>query len=744
MLFRKMLLVAVVFLLSLFFAGKIFCQNHYWELGWGLYGGEGLDAARFDWHMICFGNIPADERTVQGLNEILKLNPKHKFLIRVWPIGGLGDCPENRYQATLFHYLYQPGVKEKLLTEARRQVELVLKGVSRPENVYGCCFLEELPGHFTGGGFSPHWKKGDPLPWDMKRFQKEIEAELGEPIDWSSQKHRLWWGKKYCQVISEINRTIKQASGGKPVFYYQATGYYTLDHLDLPFTQGKSLQVVPIRYKDILKPGVCDGIFGYPNNPTIWENQTQSMVNKYKCLMFSQTSMPPGMRLCRFEEMVKLARWENPGNVGTFLFPTHGRKQKAWNQLEYQDEDSYWTITDHIRYFAWTNNIGLDVVNRNLTAQVQLHYDLKDLKKGEFAHFQVHIFNQRDASWYGGKREPAVLEDVTVSLSLPKGLIIPVTNNASPTLKIGNIQPQSARMADWWVQSEVDNPDVSPSSPIKVVLTASGKIRQEVTAGEKSQSIPSFQPGYIHRSGQRWVEPLYTHRYQSIPAVAELLAFQPLLNPELVQGTRSALYRGCLQTDEKLIIGPGPKATIFPVSLFEEKVKTFPTTPDGPGVFKTGYTVYTTPAVPVQPGKKYLLSVTGWAKEGGNSLVLARFTGKMKGKKDNEIKDVTCLVNQFTEKEKTVSQEIEVPEFEESEVTLRLFFYRFQSKGVVCYRWFDFKRADLPETGLDVSQKLQGALPDLTWPFTEWSYRDLSDPDKYGRPVLRVKFLPPS
>ena len=130
--------------------------NHYWEWGWGSYGMRAgelsvIDVARFDWTAISFGNDPADQTTVDRCNEILRLNPKHKFVIRVWPISYLGDCPENSHQATLFHYLYAPGVKEKLLAETRRQIELIVKGVSKPENVVGSHFLEELPGTFCPG-----------------------------------------------------------------------------------------------------------------------------------------------------------------------------------------------------------------------------------------------------------------------------------------------------------------------------------------------------------------------------------------------------------------------------------------------------------------------------------------------------------------------------------------------------------------------------------------------------------------
>ena len=93
------------------------------------------DIARFDWTFICFGNGPADQRIVDWCNEILKVDPCHKFVVWVWPIGHLGDCPENRSQATFLHCLYKPGVKDKLLERVRSQIELIVHGLSKPENV---------------------------------------------------------------------------------------------------------------------------------------------------------------------------------------------------------------------------------------------------------------------------------------------------------------------------------------------------------------------------------------------------------------------------------------------------------------------------------------------------------------------------------------------------------------------------------------------------------------------------------
>ena len=51
------------------------------------------------------------------------------------------------------------------------------------------------------------------------------------------------------------------------------------------------------------------------------------------------------------DEMAELARWEHPGNLGSFFFPTSGRKTRAWNELTYQD-DAYWTAIEHMRRFG--------------------------------------------------------------------------------------------------------------------------------------------------------------------------------------------------------------------------------------------------------------------------------------------------------------------------------------------------------------------------------------------------------
>ena len=81
--------------------------DRYWELGVGCYlGGLGelteLDVARFDWVMVCFGNISSDRSTTDLLNRLLQINPDLKFMVRLWPghvNPQISPCPISRSQA---------------------------------------------------------------------------------------------------------------------------------------------------------------------------------------------------------------------------------------------------------------------------------------------------------------------------------------------------------------------------------------------------------------------------------------------------------------------------------------------------------------------------------------------------------------------------------------------------------------------------------------------------------------------
>ncbi|MGC9318999.1 MAG: hypothetical protein ACP5KN_13280, partial [Armatimonadota bacterium] len=213
---RMRVTVAVALTLVVPFAAPIAAQveDHYWELGVGCYwGGMGalteLDVARYDWLYVGFGNVSASEQTVAQINRFLDINPDLKVVIRLWPIMNLGDCPENRYQATFLHYLYEPGVREGVAERINQQVSVVLENISRPENVVGLTFLEELPLHFSGDPWRRN-EDGQEPTWAMERFREEIEAEVGRPLTWDDEMRR-WWGRKWVEVINDIHGAMKAA-----------------------------------------------------------------------------------------------------------------------------------------------------------------------------------------------------------------------------------------------------------------------------------------------------------------------------------------------------------------------------------------------------------------------------------------------------------------------------------------------------------------------------------------------------
>ena len=235
--------------------------------------------------------------------------------------------PKTTTRPTFLHYLYLPGVKEKLQQNIPDQIRVVLDPITKPENVVGMTFLEELPNHFSA---NPFRRGGDKLTCDLLRFRREIEAERGKPLVWDSETRR-WWATKWVQVLNEIHTTMQKASDGRLVFYYFQINHNTLDQ----HPEGTSIEqprLVPHHWSDVIKPGFCDGFFAYPNNEKIWNEKYVALAQKNNWLMFSQVSHPPFMRLCPWKTNVRLAKTRLPQNLGYFfLLQGNCAEKRAWN-----------------------------------------------------------------------------------------------------------------------------------------------------------------------------------------------------------------------------------------------------------------------------------------------------------------------------------------------------------------------------------------------------------------------------
>ena len=106
-------------------------------------GGEHakLERMRWDWIMICHGGAAVEECN-RAINEALKYNPDQKYLIRLWPIGGLSRFREYEGVATFLEYHFGPRVRAGVREEIKSEVNAVLNGIDKPDNILGFTFLE--------------------------------------------------------------------------------------------------------------------------------------------------------------------------------------------------------------------------------------------------------------------------------------------------------------------------------------------------------------------------------------------------------------------------------------------------------------------------------------------------------------------------------------------------------------------------------------------------------------------------
>jgi hypothetical protein len=717
-------------------------KDHYWEWGVGAYfGGLGnmtlVDVARYDWLYLCFGNISASKETAELLNQMLEVNPDLKIVIRVWPIMGAGDCKENRYQATFLHYLYKPGVKEKVLKNVRDQIRVVLDHISKPQNVVGLTFLEELPGHFSGSPF--YRKDGDDVGWCMERFRKEIEAERGKPLRWENDT-REWWADKWVQVINEIHAEMKKESDGRKLFYYLATGHSTWDMVPAGTKLG-AWGLIPHHLKEVIKPGLCDGLFAYPNNEKIWKRKYAEVVKKNDWLLFSQASHPSGMRLCRWSDNLRMAREKFPQNLGYFFYCGGAcAATKAWNADPGIPPGPEWntrgvSMKRHIRRHLALENVGMDIVRKQTAVRLHVDFPLDKAKPGGFIHVNAIVENTRESSFYLDPNE-AVARNVRVTFQRPKELILKESNSAPATITIGDLKPGERRVADWWVYFD-EAYDGKLNQPVKFIAK-SERGAPFIIEMDKDMAIPDLQAHEIGIPGTEWMEPGYRLPAQKVKPVIRIDVLRDeVRHPSVSDGYQSIAWNGQFFAGQSLIIDPEKGARMFHLPLVSDEGSSWQDADDPSGyrAFEDGYLIgrlssqsRVDPAVPLK------VTISGKSRDGGQSLVVLRFDTR-KGHVDR-----SGLANRFNDKWRTVSAEFKVPK---EAISLRnVFLYRFKSKGRVWYGGVKVDRTDARPEGTDVSDRLRGSFPEIERQlFRMFSYRD--DNPLSTRPRVRVQLSLP-
>lgn len=715
-------------------------DDHYWELGVGCYyagtgGVTDLDVARYDWLYLCFGNIAATPETVAEINRLLEINPDLKVVIRVWPIMGQGDCPENRYQATFLHYLYKPGVKEGVLANLAAQVAVVLDNISRPENVVGLTFLEELPGHFSGNPFRTN-ETGGPLSWDLERFRAEIEAERGKPLVWDDET-RLWWGEKWVQVINEIHAAMKAAAPGRYVWYYQAVGAPSLDRVP----EGTPLDrraLVPIRFADIIKPGLCEGFFAYPNNAEVWASYTK-LAREHDWLFFGQVSHPAGMRLSTWDDCLALAKERMPQNQGYFLYcPGDCAAGSAWNDDPGIPDGPEWNTRGVSRALHWRRilaleDVGMDVVRAWPPLRLYADLPLEGAQPGGMIHPRVIVENSREPSFFLDPAE-GKLEGAQITLSVPEGFAIDPTASPPPTLPLGTLEPGERRVADWWVT--VPAGFAGQAGPFMLdARAAQGGPTHLALSGDAA--IPLAQTHLVGISGTEWIEPGFRLAASMRPGIVIECLDDRVTNPSAGDRQSRVRYHGVLERGMRLTIDPGGGATLTELPLLADRGEDRADADDPSGfrALDDGYMVgRATVRRAVTPGEKLRLTIAGKVADGEQNHVILRFV--LAG---GETTDVSALTNRFGVDWREVSAEVTVPEG--ATELQQLFLYRLKQVGRVWYGPITVERADAA-AGEDVSAAVTGSLPMLErGDFAVISYRDEDTPTV--APRARVQLLLP-
>lgn len=735
----------LLFALVMFLPSAHADENRFWEMGHGFFCpylshaindyGE-MDLARWDWLVVEVNSAA----TVDLMNRLLEINPNLKFSVRIWPINGLGIPDENRGMASFLDYMLYPEKREEMDKRSREAIAALRENLSNWDSVITMHFLEEIPGAWGLGNIMRQpIEPGAEIPKVLEHHREAIEKVRGKPLAWDADM-KWWMAETFLESMDMMHSLMKEASGGTPLIYWHHTNFATLDDVGDPLPADFDVAAwrgYPIYFHQIIKPGLCDGIMAYPNNAQIWENKYMRHIREHNWLFFSQLSHPSFMRLCSWEEAREMVHVEMPQNLGTFIYCEGSCAARGvWNDDRSMPDDPAWhqrrvSIPLHLRHLAKHFDVGFDVVNNYFNLNVVLDARLDDLTPGKVIHFVAIIQNPKDETFYNDPAD-AVAREVRVRLTLPEGVKADHTITAPPELALGDIPGGALRIADWWLT--IENPEGLQRGEEIVVEATSSTSTPGRAATAVETSFPSLEPQNIARSNTSWLENGF--RYGDLQPVIEIVGLtEPIKNPSITDGTNTLTYEGELWAGMRLIITPDRRARIYPANILagaEEGLRD-ENDPSGYRAHTEGYLVHGRAVGSyLRPGADYRMTISGKATDEGNSLVVLRHV-----KPDREIWQPSVLANRFKEEWGEASAVFTVPD----DVTglERFYLYRMNSKGTVWYGPMSLVPAEIPDEGLDVSDRLTGRPLTITrGALTQMTYKDES-PDSTS-PKVRVRF----
>ena len=540
---------------------------NYWDLGVGGYGSNivgditHLDRARMDWLYICFGNEPANKANTERLNMYLKMNPKQKYVIRLWPIFMYKKPGMTKsYQVSFMDYLYAPGIKEKLLKNIKSQVNSVMLHISDKNAVYGFTFLEENPTHFSDRG--DRLALGAPAPRDMVYYKAQYEKETGKKLDKWNEDTRRWWSAKYLQVTNEINSYIKEVSGGKRVFMYFLSHTRTLDFLK-PGEPVTGPSILTFHMKDVIGHG-ADGLFAFPTN-AYYLKKWQDICAELKVPYFSQLSVGGQMRLPSWKDTLSIAKSKSKENVGYF-FHAFDDIRGQWNDAPYGKGDPL--IQDQFgkkyRMHCAAENVGMDVIRKNFAPDLKFDHELKNLQIGSYAPIYCIVKNPADDTWFASEdKGSGTMKNIRMKIELPEEFELPVPNNPYPVnMTLEELQGGESTVITWWVRRIRKSPD--PDKVSVKITAAPENAKQTVVSSEKG--IHRIKAPKFHTAGFSGTE--FDHIDYDLPfgtrgfdtEITIECTARTCVRPALTLRNDRIVWNGMLYPQDKIRFAPGKKA----------------------------------------------------------------------------------------------------------------------------------------------------------------------------------------
>ncbi|MBI2201725.1 MAG: hypothetical protein HYU43_07265 [Armatimonadetes bacterium] len=516
---------------------------------------------------------------------------------------------------------------------------------------------------------------------------------------------------------------------------YQQTNHTSLDL----FPDGQPLDtpmMMPIRWSEVIRPGLCDGFFAYPNNAEIWEGYLR-LARGHGWLFFAQVAHPP-YRLCSWAETLRLAKTRMPYNLGYFFY-CEGTcaASGSWNVDRAIPPGPEWNSPDVSHQLHVRRHLAVEGLNAEILARqpaLRLHWDLplQAAVGSPWLYTRVIVEPARDPSCYLNPEE-AVVRKARVTLEVPKGFRLDPRHSAPKTIELGDLPPGKRYVADWWVTTPAGF-DGKVAEPFTVAGIAEDG-EPAVLQAREDTSIAFGQPQRIGASGTEWMEATYRlGRDRVRPAILIEALHGPVRNPGVSDGRAALQYEGTLDEGTRLLMHPEKGASLSALPLLEDdgSSRADAKDPTGYRVYDDGYMILNIGVgraighdVPVR------ITIAGKGQEGGQSLVVARFATQ------TGTHDESLLANVFSEEWGVATATVRSPP--DAVALKNLFLYRFRSAGKVWYGPVRVERSDVPLEGIDVSAKVRGTFPEVTRDsFRMFRYTDENAPFSSPRVIVQI------